>query len=286
MLYAAIFSFAVLLLWLISSIPVILKPRSPIAIYIVLTMNGFLFWATIYFTWYYTGSERYTVRLRDGGLQFGADETTPYFLLTNIRKLRTRRYSRHIRVIGRDGKPRGVIKLQLEGIADLLRILMSTLENADPQTDILPLRTGNRLRFRRSPWLFIFFQAIVAGFIVLAVKLDPDRWYAPAIFLSPIWLLSVYGFFTGIRRLEFTDNLLVVKTILSRRKLTGSDITSVELSVPAPWKSNESLDVLLRLPGGEILSICPLCQDPFVVFWNCRYYLNQDDDIQVFQQLE
>ncbi len=285
MLYSAIFSGVILLLALISLATVILKPRHPAALYTSIAMVVFLAWITRYFYRYYTGYERYTVRVEDHGLRFGADETVPVVPWSEIRGLRTGRSDKHVELTGPDDKPRGLINLQLEGISDLLQILMNTLWNADPQTGFLPPRPGGTLRFKRSYYWFILFQVFVAGFIALAVILDPGKWYGVPVFLSPVWGFSTYGFLKGIRWIEFSENLLVVKTLFSRRRFTGEDIWSVEFFVPARNRKTYSLNVLIRLPGGKIMGISPVGHDSFIIFWNCRRFLNRSDEIRVFQQV-
>lgn len=286
MMYTAFLCFVFLILGLIALVLAIVNPRNPIVPYVVFATVVFFVWLTRYFYRYYTGSERFTVRVEDHGLRFGADENAPLVPWSEIRGLRPGRSEKLVDVVGFDDKPRGSINLRLERISDLLQTLMNTIWNTHPQTGLLPPRADGTLRFKRSYYWFIFFQLFIAGFIALAVILDPEKWYGVPIFLSPLWGFTTYDFLKDIRWIELSENLLVVKTLFSRRRFTGEDIWSVELVVPARNRYAYSLNVLIRLPGGKIKGICPVGNDSFIIFWNCRRFLNRTDEITVFQQVE
>lgn len=239
----------------------------------------------VYSSWYYFGSRRFAVRVYPDGLRFGANETTPLVLWSDIQRLKMQRCWKRIKVVGRDKKILGRINLQLDGIASLISKILKTA----PHINQVPPSIDGPLRFRGSRKALLAVCGVLVGSLILLIKFWPilgNKKYGGLIVIFGL-LFWIYTFARKENEaVEFKDNILIVKTMASERHFNRKEIASVELFVPTPKRSGESLDVLIRLRNKKVIEICPKGQDPFDIYGTCRRFLASPGEIEVFAQKE
>jgi hypothetical protein len=279
-------AFTVFLFFLFVILVAIVNPlKTRAGMYAFYALEALLLTGVIYFARVYFGYESYTVTVEANGLRFGAKETAPVVPWSDIRKLKMGRNIKRINVLGVDNKILGTIKLQLEGIDRLIH----TILNAMPQTGTISASNGGIRRFKGSLTTFVVWGLFEAGSAAFAIfhwsTADPKKYLGLVVFLVLLFLGPLFAK-TEIRVLEFIDNHLAIKTLMSRKSYTRNDISSVELFVPTPKTHGRSMDVALHLHGREVLEICPSNQNPFEIFWTCRRFLGRPDEIRVFEPQE
>jgi hypothetical protein len=266
-----------LLLGIVSIILTVIKPLNLMAAAVALVLTGSFLGLSIKSYKNYQRSLRYELQLFNDRIRIQDDGSRIDIPLSDIQHLSVRGNNQQIEILDQSKRSLGSISPHLSEVSELIKTLMGVIKK--PSVD--PLTGDLRIRIKGSFRIFLKYLSFITGIFLICILVDLQKWYGYLLFLSPALIIGLIRMLKSVRWIEISNQTLEIKTARSQTTINRGNILSLELYIPSPTRSNESIDVIVKIQGGQEIFICPNNQDPFSVYWTLRHFLNLSGEVTI-----